>query len=129
MISTVLPHHILEVGLPVAEEVDEHGLLHGGERYLDCGPGEVAGVVSHGGPLHLLARPEQLLCFTCTSCVQMYRTGNVSPVQFVYRCTELVMYHQYSLCTEGHNWLCLTYTACVLMYRTGYVSSVQLAAA
>ena len=79
MISTVLPHHILEVGLPVAEEVDEHGLLHGGERDLDRGPGEVAGVVSNRGPLHLLARPEQLVY------VLMCRTGYVSPVHKLYR--------------------------------------------
>ena len=51
------PHHVLEVGLPVAEEVDEHGLLHGGEGDLDGGPGEVAGVIGHGGPLHLLLGP------------------------------------------------------------------------
>ena len=51
------PHHILEVGLSVAEEVDEHGLLHGGEGDLDGGPGEVAGVVRHGGALHLLLGP------------------------------------------------------------------------
>ena len=51
------PHHVLEVGLSVPEEVDEHGLLHGGEGDLDGGPGEVAGMVRHGGPLHLLLRP------------------------------------------------------------------------
>ena len=51
------PHHVLEVGLSVPEEVDEHGLLHGGEGDLDCGPGEVAGMVRHGGALHLLLRP------------------------------------------------------------------------
>ena len=111
MISTVLPHHILEVGLPVAEEVDEHGLLHGGERDLDRGPGEVAGVVRHGGPLHLLARPEKLVY--------------LSSAQLVYRCTELVMSHMYSLCT-GQNWLCLICTSCVQKDRTGYFSPVQL---
>ena len=112
MISTVLPHHILEVGLPVAEEVDEHGLLHGGERDLDRGPGEVAGVVRHGGPLHLLARPEKLVY--------------LSSAQLVYRCTELVMSHLYNLCTDVQNWLCITSTACVQKDITGYVSPIQL---
>ena len=51
------PHHVLEVGLSVAEEIDEHGLLHGGEGDLDGGPGEVAGMVRHGGALHLLLCP------------------------------------------------------------------------
>ena len=51
------PHHVLEVGLPVAEEVDEHCLLHGGEGDLDGSPGEVAGVVRYRRALYLLLGP------------------------------------------------------------------------
>ena len=51
------PHHVLEVGLPVAEEVDEHGFLHGGEGDLDGSPGEVAGVVRYRRALYLLLGP------------------------------------------------------------------------
>ena len=48
------PHHVLQVGLPVAEEVNKYFRLHGREGDLDSGAGEVAGVVRHRGSLHLL---------------------------------------------------------------------------
>ena len=51
---TLAPHHVLEVGLPVAKEVDKHGLLHGGEGDLDGGLGEVARVIRHWRSLYLL---------------------------------------------------------------------------
>ena len=72
------PHHILEVGLPVPEEVDEHGLLHGGEGDLDRGPGEVTGVVGHGGPLHLLLGPVRPVILLLMPRVAAHGDGELS---------------------------------------------------
>ena len=52
--NTFASHNVFEVWFSVAQEVHKHFGLHGWEGNLHGRPGEIAGMVPHRRPLHLL---------------------------------------------------------------------------